>query len=441
MVAPSGNKRESLSGTSAEQIDPADHTSASSEPKDKLPVFDQTSGNIASDDTNDDIASSSSSSAPPLDLDPRQTVGKTMHVVSDLVNENLIAARYAALASIGLLAAYGISQTPLFFRYRTVSEIPSRLFTARKTITGRLMVCRDKDNNATAAAAQKNNPTAVTCFVRHLSPMERLLSKSWLNWLLKIHPAATLRRERPEESPHELLRVQVAGIVYPSLPEKETMSSSNSGNSLLQQISIPTDFGGNSSLAKNQSNQYAGQEWLRQLAEDRVVVKCKLLGREVLKRPALEDSAGGSGGRSKRAIPGFEERATNNTISTTQTENEEDQVAVAFVQYYPKRHPLLGADLGEHMVQSGRAVPSQDGGLYAHTATEQVVDTTKNVQTLRKDAAYMERLERAEYQACNGSYGVWMDPAYRATRTDVVEEVEFQQHAPFYRKAWRWLRR
>jgi len=378
-----------------------------------------------------------SATTPSLDI--RQTIGSGTHLISDIVNENLIAVRYAALVSIGLLAAYGISQTPLFFRYRTVSEIPSRLFTTRKTITGRLMVCNDtKSSSKNNNTITSKNSVPVTCFVRHLSPMERLLSKSWLDWLLKIHPAATLRRERPEQSPHELLRVQIAGIVYPTLPEPKMSSSSSS--SIRNQISIRGDDLGTS------RESFPEREWLQKLAEQRLVVKCQLIGREV---PIPNSSSNSNKGRSKRAIPGLLETTDPNNINNNNNklydndrgDDAEQQVAVAYVHYYPKRHPLLGKDLGETMVKFGRAVASQDAGLYAHTATEQVVDATKDITTLRKDVSYMERLERAEYEACNGSYGVWADPNYRENRRDVVEEVEFQQKASVFRKAWRWLRR
>jgi len=99
MGAPPQNVRESLSNASNGQIDHTEY-GASSEPTDNPPL-DISSDNISSDENNPTPSS--------MGMDPRQTVGKTMHVFSDLVNENLIAARYAALASIGLLAAYGIS--------------------------------------------------------------------------------------------------------------------------------------------------------------------------------------------------------------------------------------------------------------------------------------------------------------------------------------------
>ena len=405
-------------------------------------------GSDSTSSTTTDTTPAASSS-----LDVRQTIGSGIHSFSDVVNENLIAARYAALASIALLAAYGISQTPLFFRYRTVSEIPSRLFTSRKTITGRLMLCRRDNNNnnknsSDMMAAANKNASAVTCYVRHLSPIERLLSKSWLDWMLKIHPAATLRRERPEENPNELLRVQVAGVVYPSLPLPEPQDTSSSSSSIREQISIPSTSDSSSS-----NREPAGKAWLQALAEQRAIVKCQLLGREIPVSAGANDSnisasgAAGRMGRNKRPIPGLA-ALTNSTSAASLDHNRsssheadgEGQVAVAYVRYYPKRYPILGTDLGESMVKAGRAIPSEDG-LYTHAATERVVDATDNVKLLRKDAAYVERLESAEYQACTGSYGIWADPAYRESRSDVVEEVEFQQSASFLKKTWRWLRR
>lgn len=54
----------------------------------------------------------------------RQVVGQGMEVLSDTINENIVAVRYATIASIGLLSAYGFSRTPLFFRFKTVKDIP-----------------------------------------------------------------------------------------------------------------------------------------------------------------------------------------------------------------------------------------------------------------------------------------------------------------------------
>lgn len=58
----------------------------------------------------------------------RETVGNSMDRFTEIVNNNLIAARFGAFATITLLTVYGISQTPLFFRYRTVSEVPGKRY-------------------------------------------------------------------------------------------------------------------------------------------------------------------------------------------------------------------------------------------------------------------------------------------------------------------------
>jgi hypothetical protein len=54
----------------------------------------------------------------------RGVMGETMHSFTELINDNMLAARYGVAASVMLLTAYGLSNTPLFFRFRTVSEVP-----------------------------------------------------------------------------------------------------------------------------------------------------------------------------------------------------------------------------------------------------------------------------------------------------------------------------
>ena len=57
----------------------------------------------------------------------RESVGTGMLTISDLVNKNLVAFRYGTVATVTLLTAYGLANTPLFFRYKTVAEIPGTL--------------------------------------------------------------------------------------------------------------------------------------------------------------------------------------------------------------------------------------------------------------------------------------------------------------------------
>jgi hypothetical protein len=63
--------------------------------------------------------------------------------MSELINSNLIVARYAAFAGIGLLTAYGLSHSPIFSRFKTVSDIPSQYFLQRKKLHCRLVDALD----------------------------------------------------------------------------------------------------------------------------------------------------------------------------------------------------------------------------------------------------------------------------------------------------------
>ncbi len=54
----------------------------------------------------------------------RQLFGQWTVQVSDAINDNLILVRYGTITSIALLSAYGLYKTPLFFRYKSVSDIP-----------------------------------------------------------------------------------------------------------------------------------------------------------------------------------------------------------------------------------------------------------------------------------------------------------------------------
>ena len=57
----------------------------------------------------------------------RENIGTGMVSVSDFVNDNLVAFRYGTLATVTLLTAYGLANTPLFFRYSSVADIPGTM--------------------------------------------------------------------------------------------------------------------------------------------------------------------------------------------------------------------------------------------------------------------------------------------------------------------------
>lgn len=132
------------------------------------------------------------------DSSVRAIVGETMHSFSDVINENLVAARFGVFASVALLTAYGISNTPLFFRFRTVADIPSSYFLNRRRLYGRVIGMGMGGNNFQIS-------------IRHLSPVGSILPKSWFDFFMKASPMAQTesKSQTPEESKGELLRVKI----------------------------------------------------------------------------------------------------------------------------------------------------------------------------------------------------------------------------------------
>jgi hypothetical protein len=144
----------------------------------------------------------------------RQTIGHSMGQLSDVVNDNLITIRYATLSSILLLGAYSISQTPLFFRYRTLNELPHSIYKRRRVLT-----CRLFQVDVTAAATEEAAP--IILHVRHLSPMGRLLSKQQLDFGLQHSPSiytdtdtntTALGKNKKQLNNRDLIRIQLDGV-------------------------------------------------------------------------------------------------------------------------------------------------------------------------------------------------------------------------------------
>lgn len=74
-----------------------------------------------------------------------QYLGSSLSSFSDFINDNLIIARYGTFATITLLTAYGLSQTPIFFRYKKICDIPRYAFANRYTIHGRIINVVEND--------------------------------------------------------------------------------------------------------------------------------------------------------------------------------------------------------------------------------------------------------------------------------------------------------
>jgi hypothetical protein len=139
----------------------------------------------------------------------RETISSTMCKISDIINDNLILVRYATLSSVLLLSAYSMSQSPLFYRYRKIQDIPVSYFTRRRYLICRLLPFEKKDTAFNNLAPNKTTDVFSPIYlkVRHLSPVSRFLPKSHYEFALQHSPS--LHRIH---DPNHCIRIQLYGI-------------------------------------------------------------------------------------------------------------------------------------------------------------------------------------------------------------------------------------
>lgn len=345
------------------------------------------------------------------EVDPtsiRGALGNGMDRFSQLVNNNLIAARYGIFSGVALLTVYGLSQTPLFFRYRTVADVPASSFITRRRLYGRIIAVDTVENGD------------IQIQVRHLSPIGQILPKSWFDFLVKFSPQASRlghvsSTTKPEENARDLLKVKIAGIHPPPI----------------------------SRLV------YRPEQFLDRLAKERALVSCQLVARQVLETaPAVERS-----NVEKRPMSQImPELAVGNTETSTvekrssliHAQDQNDEVAICRVTYRPKVFQLFATDIAESLIATGNASVSttilgREVTSFQSTATC-IKDTSHRLQDLRDDVKYLDRLAKVEFEAASQSIGMWSVPEVRESKREVVEEVEFQTKASSIQKLWRWIR-
>ena len=300
----------------------------------------------------------------------RALIGSSTVSLTDAINNNLLAVRYGAAATVGLLTAYGLSQTPLFFRYTHVADIPSWMFRQRRSIHGRL------------TAVDASETSNIRLHIRHLSPIERLLSQTLYDQFWKWNPN--------DASP---LIVDLAAVESPPVRNRDSL------------------------------------EWLERLSAERPVVRCQLLARRsetaVVKDGSMSDRIlSASSTTIKREIPGLE------TVVS-----DKPMIAIGRVYYRPEGgFQLFAKDLSASLVERGRATVASS--LYGGGGNK-VQDATEELSVLRKDVTYMESLSALELHAASAYYGLWSDSEMREKRKDVTEEAEFQATATWWQKLWR----
>jgi endonuclease YncB( thermonuclease family) len=260
--------------------------------------------------------------------------------------------------------------------------------------------------------------------VRNVSPIGILVPKRWYDVLLQFSPSnnrfsqGLSTNAKPEGKNSELLKIQIAGVEAPPF----TRDSYN-----------PCKF-------------------LSSLADERALVSFQLLGREV---PLLRNSSTSDGKRQLSSVlQELDDRDSNGNNKIDEVSRivqssayNEQQVAVCRLSYRPNRWQIFSTDIAEALVKAGNAnvastvlQSSTSAAGDNNSVTTKIIDSSQRIQDLRKDVAYIDRLVRTEFEAAKQSVGMWSVPEVRDLKTEVLEEVEFQQKANIFQKIWRRMR-
>jgi len=339
-----------------------------------------------------------------------KSFGEMLGSFSDLINDNLIIARYGTIATVFLLTSYGISKTPVFHRYKKVKDIDALSFTQRRTIHGRIVHVIENEIPIVNTTKHSNNKNEVpiVCLVRHLSPMGRLLNRSSFEYLARHLPSSHLKKDSPISDAKDLLKIEIAGIKAPPFYPPCTESPN---------------------------------EWLRHLATNQTPISCKFLSRRIL-QPTEQtknniynydnddmniDSTMQSTKRQRDTINLFH----NDTIDV-----DNEQVAICQIKFRPSNH-FFRKDLAASLVLHGRA--SVASNVHIDMPTKPTIDGSTILGDIEADVKYIESLVKEEFEAVKGKKGMWGIDEIRNQRPDLVDEAEFDANAGILRKVWRRL--
>ena len=310
----------------------------------------------------------------------RDMLGRGTTGFSDLINEHLIVFRYFTISSVFLLGAYGMANTPLFYRYKNVVDISTREFNRRRWIHGRLVAQR--------ASAPTSSPQGdpIVLYFRHSSPIERMLTTSAMSRVIAFTGRSESLLYTPTNPHRNLLPVELAGVASPPLLRNGRPS-----------ILCDTLTGSTRNTASSIDGLINGKVSVQLLAQ--------------------RDAEG---------------------------ESDEGHTAICHLRYTPSTHWFQSVDLGLQMVRKGQACISTgtvvplSGGENEHDAKQSISCFDPTVKQLQDDSNYMTQLEEAEYEAWKSRVGMWSSDEVRKQRKEYVEEEE-ESSSKWSTIIWSWM--
>jgi hypothetical protein len=367
-------------------------------------------------------------------INTRHIIGNSLNAMTDIINNNIIAARYGAFASVALLTAYGISKTPIFFRYKRVSDIPSSLIKNRQTIHGRIVHVHvlEKDivhsingsGSANSNAAGKDMEEPIICLVRHLSPVGRLLNRSAFEFMARMSP---------QWHSHLHSHLQVHKHKH---KHKHNQSEIKDSKDLLKveiaAIKAPPAF----YYAPPHAGQEGVNDWLKSLAASRAPVSCTLLSRRVHHVQVPQHGHHGHHGHNHKT-----NSSSKATFDAADDHPATDETIICKMNFRPGM-TLFRKDLATSLVTFGRA--NVASGMHIENKTVPMptitIDGSERLGDIEGDVKYLEKLAEAEFDAVKSGKGMWSVEQIRDSRPDLVEEADFDINAGFWSRLWRRIR-
>lgn len=377
----------------------------------------------------------------------RHKLGRTLAAISDVVNENLIVVRYATFSTVLLLGAYGVANTPLFYQYKHVMEIPQKMFVKRKWIHGRIVgiagnnslglrtreqsttreppngiapllssssILRaarteesgwsdssDEYGNSTTNSQIQDTQTPIVVLFRHSSPFDRLLTQyAGRSPSRLLFSSANTHRH--------LLRIELAGVATPPSHSSSILSTS---------------------LADTHASPFP---LLDQLIQKKANVSLQLIAQRVTSKNLK-----------------FTHKASANADNKYGPVSDDvKSTAICHLQYQQPKQWFTSKSASLEMVRLGQAwinysgmvVPvSSDGGGSI------IVNFNPTVNQLHNDAKFISELEKAEYSSWKSKVGIWSSDHIWRLRKEYLEEEESSKNKwqvwNLLKRGWAWMRK
>ncbi|KAL7477291.1 hypothetical protein ACHAW6_003103 [Cyclotella cf. meneghiniana] len=378
----------------------------------------------------------------------RHRLGTHLSTLSDLINSNLIVFRYGAMSTILLLGVYGIANTPLFYRYRSVWDIPAKKW-KRRWIHGRIVgvetLTKRGDNAAQIQASSSGLSSLLSTSLQKQNSGTGGNAKHSLHSMEQgIHQAKTNTNTTTNEahrpvivlfrhfSPMERLLTQKTMDKLSSIAGNSTgmLFSSSIASHLQTRNLIPIELAGITHPPVFRGMPHEGMGLLHQLVQDKTRVSIQLLAQRV------NVSCLSSGGGENGARPPISDDILQST-------------AICHVTYRKPRQWFRTTNVSLELVSSGQATLSScvvPRSSDSNDGETKIINFDPTPKHLQNDAAFMSQLEQAEYSAWKSKLGVWSLNEMTEWRMEYKQEEDYISNRwstrlwNAFKRGWGWIR-